>query len=81
VASLPFGDGQSTTGSCAASTRHFTGKERDRKSNLDYFGARYSAHHPLRHSPSTAEQKRQGTGKYFSVYQNYPIPVPLASFI
>ncbi|MHB8756226.1 MAG: RHS repeat protein [Candidatus Acidiferrales bacterium] len=42
IASLPFGDGQSTTGSCAdASTRHFTGKERDPESNLDYFGARY----------------------------------------
>jgi len=42
ITSLPFGDGQSTTGSCAgASTRHFTGKERDPESNLDYFGARY----------------------------------------
>jgi len=42
--SLPFGDGQSTTGSCAdASTRHFTGKERDSESGNDYFGARYFA--------------------------------------
>jgi len=42
ITSLPFGDGQSTTGSCAdASTRHFTGKERDSESGLDNFGKRY----------------------------------------
>lgn len=41
--SLPFGDGQSTTGSGSGLTgpTHFTGKERDSESNLDYFGARY----------------------------------------
>lgn len=44
ITSLPFGDGQSTTGSCAdVSTRHFTGKERDPESNLDDFGARYNS--------------------------------------
>ncbi|MHB8753516.1 MAG: RHS repeat domain-containing protein [Candidatus Acidiferrales bacterium] len=44
IASLPFGDGESTTGSCAgASTRHFTGKERDSESGLDNFGARYDS--------------------------------------
>ena len=44
ITSLPFGDGESTTGSCAdASTRHFTGKERDTESGLDNFGARYDA--------------------------------------
>ena len=35
MASLPFGDGQSTTGSCAdPSSMHFTGKERDSESGL-----------------------------------------------
>ena len=42
ITSLPFGDGQSISGSCGdASPMHFTGKERDSESNLDYFGARY----------------------------------------
>jgi RHS repeat-associated protein len=44
ISSLPFGDGQSTTGACGdPSTRHFTGKERDAESGLDYFGARYDS--------------------------------------
>jgi RHS repeat-associated protein len=44
---LPFGE-ECTTGACAANPvtepgqpRKFTGKERDRESGLDYFGARY----------------------------------------
>lgn len=42
ITSLPFGDGEATTGSCGdPSTRHFTGKMRDSESNLDDFGARY----------------------------------------
>jgi RHS repeat-associated protein len=42
IISLPFGDGESTSGTCGdPSTRHFTGKERDTESNLDNFGARY----------------------------------------
>ena len=42
ITSLPFGDGQSTSGSCSdISPMHFTGKPRDAESNLDYFGARY----------------------------------------
>lgn len=44
VTSLPFGDGQTTSGSCSdASPLHFTGKQRDTESNLDYFGARYNS--------------------------------------
>ena len=44
ITSLPFGDGQSTSGSCSdVSIMHFTGKPRDTESNLDYFGARYNA--------------------------------------
>jgi RHS repeat-associated protein len=44
ISSLPFGDGQSTSGSCGdPSTRHFTGKERDMESGLDNFGARYNS--------------------------------------
>jgi RHS repeat-associated protein len=38
--SLPFGDGQSCSGS-DVSPNHFTGKERDSESGLDMFGARY----------------------------------------
>lgn len=46
IASFPFGDNQTVSpgggGNCGdPSTRHFTGKERDGESNLDYFGARY----------------------------------------
>src|SRR5579859_1346639 len=41
---LPFGDGQSTSGSCAdPSPMHFTGKERDTETGLDNFGARYDS--------------------------------------
>lgn len=42
VTSLPFGDGQTTSGSCGdPSPMHFTGKERDSESGLDDFGDRY----------------------------------------
>ena len=42
IASLPFGDGQSITGTCGdVSPLHFTGKERDSESGLDNFEARY----------------------------------------
>jgi RHS repeat-associated protein len=41
--SLPFGDGQTCTGSADPSPNHFTGKERDSESGLDNFGARYNA--------------------------------------
>ena len=40
--SLPYGDGQSCTGS-DISPKHFTGKMRDTETGLDYFGARYHA--------------------------------------
>jgi len=44
IASLPFGDGQSITGTCGdVSPMHFTGKERDSESGLDNFGARYNS--------------------------------------
>ena len=44
IASLPFGDGQSFTGTCGdVSPMHFTGKERDSESGLDNFGARYDS--------------------------------------
>ena len=39
----PFGDGLNCTGSGADATEHhFTGKERDTETGLDYFGARYN---------------------------------------
>lgn len=38
-AKLAFGDGQGNSGSCNdASPLHFTGKERDSETALDYFG-------------------------------------------
>jgi len=44
IASLPFGDGQTTTGACYhSSPLHFTGKEHDFESGLDYFGARFNS--------------------------------------
>lgn len=40
--SLPFGDGLTSTASGEDATEHhYTGKERDSESGLDYFGARY----------------------------------------
>ncbi len=43
-ASLPFGDGLNCTPAISEPTEHhFTGKERDTESGLDYFGARYYA--------------------------------------
>jgi RHS repeat-associated protein len=40
--SLPFGDDLTCSGSISTPTEHhFTGKERDAESGLDYFGARY----------------------------------------
>jgi len=39
--SYPFGDGLSCTGGPDATEHHFTGKERDTESGLDYFKARY----------------------------------------
>ena len=42
ITSLPFGDAMTTSGSCGdPSPMHFTGKERDAESNLDYFEARH----------------------------------------
>lgn len=42
IASLPYGDGQNTAGTCGdESPMHFTGKMRDTESNLDDFDARY----------------------------------------
>jgi len=39
--SYPFGDGLSCTGGPDATEHHFTGKERDTETGLDYFFARY----------------------------------------
>jgi len=49
IVSLPFGDGQATNSAnppCVPSDpspMHFTGKQWDAETNLDYFGARYDA--------------------------------------
>jgi RHS repeat-associated protein len=77
VVSLPFGDGQSTNGSCGdPSPMHFTGKQRDSETNLDYFGARYNASSMGRFmtpdpSPSSgAVQRPQSWNRYAYVYNN-----------
>jgi RHS repeat-associated protein len=41
--SLPYGDGLNASGTLDPTEQHFTGKERDAESGLDYFGARYYA--------------------------------------
>jgi RHS repeat-associated protein len=66
IASLPFGDGQTTTGACYhSSPLHFTGKERDSESGLDYFGARYYS---------------SSTGRFASPdWSPAPEPVPYAN--
>jgi RHS repeat-associated protein len=46
ITSLPFGGGLNAAGPCSnpePGPNHFTGKERDAESGLDYFGARHSA--------------------------------------
>jgi RHS repeat-associated protein len=65
IQSLPYGDGQTTSGSCGdPSTRHFTGKERDSETGLDYFGARYYSN---------------GLGRWISAdWSATPVPVPYA---
>ena len=63
--SLPFGDGQSCTGG-DPSPLHFTGKQRDSESNLDFFGARYLS----------SQQGRFMTPDWAAV----PIAVPYAHF-
>jgi RHS repeat-associated protein len=63
--SLPFGDGQTCTGS-DVSPVHFTGKERDTESNLDNFGARYNS---------------SGMGRFMSPdWSASPTGVPYANF-
>ncbi len=60
---LPFGEGSSSPN---PGTTHFTGKERDSESNLDYFGARYYG--------ST-------TGRFLTPdWEAVPTNVPYASF-
>ena len=43
ITSLPFGDGQTVSGTCTPTPTFFTGKERDAESGLDYFQARHYA--------------------------------------
>jgi RHS repeat-associated protein len=63
----PFGDGLSCSGSGTDATEHhFTGKERDGETGLDYFGARYYA---------------SGMGRWMSPdWSDSPDAVPFADF-
>jgi RHS repeat-associated protein len=63
--SYPFGDGLSCTGT-DATEHHFTGKERNTESGLDYFGARYLS---------------SGLGRFMTPdWAAGPTDVPYASF-
>jgi RHS repeat-associated protein len=64
--SLPFGDALSCTNNLQFPTEHhFTGKERDTESGLDYFGARYYA---------------SNTGRFMSPdWSGATVPVPYAN--
>lgn len=66
-ASLPYGDSQTalSTG-LDATEHHFTGKEHDAESGLDYFGARYY---------------QEQTGRWMLPdWSAVPVPVPYAAF-
>ena len=67
-ASLPFGDSLTpqVTGGLDATEQHFTGKEHDAESGLDYFGARYY---------------QAQTGRWLLPdWSATPVPVPYAVF-
>ena len=70
--SLPFGDQLYCTGSLTSPTEHhFTGKERDTESGLDYFGARYYASMMGRFSspdPSGLEYADPGNPQTLNLY-------------
>jgi len=67
-ATLPFGDSLTpqVTGGLDATEQHFTGKEHDAESGLDYFGARYY-------------QAQTGRG-LLPDWSATPVPVPYAVF-
>jgi RHS repeat-associated protein len=65
IVSLPFGDGQATSGSCDPTPMHFTGKQRDPETNLDDFDARYYS---------------SQWGRFISAdWSSVPVPVPYAN--
>jgi RHS repeat-associated protein len=78
IASLPFGDGQTTTGGCYhTSPLHFTGKERDAESGLDSFGARYDSSSLGRFmtpdSPSYANHTNPQSWNLYAYAVNNPV--------
>jgi RHS repeat-associated protein len=68
--SLPFGDGLNCSLSNVAPTEHhFTGKERDAESGLDYFGARYYASNMGRWmSPDDGSDWNRGNPQSLNLY-------------
>jgi RHS repeat-associated protein len=78
VTSLPFGDAQTTTGSCGdPSPMHFTGKERDSESGLDNFGARYDSSQYGRFmtpdNPKFSEKANPQSWNLYSYVENNPV--------
>ena len=55
--SYPFGDGLSCAGDSDPTEQHFTGKERDSESGLDYFGARHLSSNMGRFMTSDLDQE------------------------
>src|SRR4029077_1970323 len=66
IVSLPFGEGEVTSGSCGdPSPMHYTGKQRDTETNLDDFDARYYS---------------SQYGRFMSSdWSAVPVPVPYAN--
>jgi RHS repeat-associated protein len=77
ITSLPFGDGQATSGACGdPSPNHFTGKERDSESGLDNFGARYDSSSLGRFmspDPMGGHQEDPQTMNRYSYVRNNPL--------
>jgi RHS repeat-associated protein len=76
ITSLPFGDGEATSGNCSPTPNFFTGKERDSESNLDYFGARYFSSNLARFvtpdwaaKPTTVPYAEFGDPQSLNLYQ------------
>jgi len=78
ISSLPFGDAQTTSGGCYhPSSLHFTGKERDSESGLDYFGARFDSSILGRFmspdSPSYSNRKNPQSWNLYAYSLNNPV--------
>ena len=73
IVSLPFGDWQTTSGSCGdPAPRHFTGEERDAESGLDNFVA-FSNSPPIPQKPFTHPNNRSETWGKLEDIRDVPV--------